>query len=139
MASGSNQDLAQSQLSATDKNVSIESQVKNLVTGLQSQDMFSNSTPVRSKLKDNRRLKQTNKTKRQTHVFAAELEADNSINPAPVQVIEHDEDLPQSGQQLLEPVQKTTQTTMMMQLLTSCNSLSITQEIRRMEKQKEPK
>ena len=101
MASGSNQDLAQSQLSATDKNVSIESQVKNLVTGLQSQDMFSNSTPVRSKLKDNRRLKQTNKTKRQAHVFAPGQEADNSINQVPVQVIEHNDDLPQSGQQLL--------------------------------------
>ena len=74
MASGNNQGTTQSQLSTMDRNKSIEDQVKSLVTGLQSQDMFSNSTPVRGsqKLKENKKMKQTNKSKRQQQVFAPE-------------------------------------------------------------------
>ena len=103
MANGStNQDMPQCQLSSTDRNTSIESQVKNLVSGLQSQDMFGSNTPVRSKLKENRRNKQTNKTKRQQNVFTPEQSAGHSTDPAQVKETEEDiDELPQSGQQLL--------------------------------------
>ena len=105
MASGNNQGTTQSQLSTTDRNKSIEDQVKSLVTGLQSQDMFSNSTPVRGsqKLKENKKMKLTNKSKRQLLVFAPEQSAGRSTDPVPAQVISSNEndELPQSGQQLL--------------------------------------
>ena len=52
-----NNDVPSSQLSNTEKNRSTNEQILGLVTGLTSQDMFEETTPVRSKLKENRRVK----------------------------------------------------------------------------------
>ena len=49
-----NNAVPSSQLSNTDKN---NEQIRVLVTGLTSQDMFKDTTPVRGKLKNNRRAR----------------------------------------------------------------------------------
>ena len=75
MASNYKTSTDSSQLSSSDKNKSTNEQIRNLVTDLNSQELFEN-TPVRNKqkLRDNRKLKKINKNNRENIIFNPEAE-----------------------------------------------------------------